>query len=156
METGAVMARTRITPRPKKGEAEQKEASPERQQAQVEDDKDKTLSESKKRETRSATKVVETDEMDVSDQEEGGKKITYSFSPREIIDVEDDSLDTPRIQIARKIKAMYGASYEVSIGTAEFLRFIIEDDADNLADLDEADKYLNHFGPLTIISLYYL
>ena len=151
------MARTKTTPKPpKKGEAEQKEASPERRQAQVEDDKDKTLSESKKRETRSATKVVETDEKDESDQEEGGKKITYSSLPQEIIDIEDDSLDTPRIQIAKKIKAMYGASYEVSIGTAEFLRFIIEDDEDNLADLDEAEKYLNHFGPFSIISLYYL
>ena len=150
------MARTKTTPKPKKGEAKQKEASPERRQAQVEDDKHKTLSESKKREMRSATKVVETDEKDESDQEEGGKKITYSSSPQEIIDIEDDSLDTPRIQIAKKIKAMYGASYEVSIGTAEFLSFIIEENADNLADLDETEKYLNHFGPFSIISLYYL
>ena len=90
------------------------------------------------------------------------KKLLYAPSPKEIIDVDADNQDTPRVMKAKKLKEIYGPNYDVPVGLADFLGYIIEDDENDLVENEgslsrtQDDKYLNHFGPFTIIPLYYL
>ena len=105
------------------------------------------------REARSSLDEREVEESEHSDQD---------TEPQEIIHIDDDILDTPRTIVAKKIKEVYGANMEVTVGQGEFLLFMSQDDKDNELDNYEAffaeqeDKYLNHFGPFTIISLFSL
>lgn len=65
--------------------------------------------------------------------------------------------------IARRVQEVYGNSYVVSIGIADFLMHLLDDDdaivlANEETQLMDANEkaYVNHFALFTIIALYYL
>ena len=76
----------------------------------------------KPRESRSSLEKKEVEESEHSDQD---------TEPQEIIHIDDDIPDTPRTIVAKKIKEVYGANMEVTVGQGDFLLYMSQDDKDN-------------------------
>lgn len=111
---------------------------------------------------------------DRSPQEKGKKQseqdaedtTLYDLSQVEVINVDDeDDLDErtqQRLQIGKIVWQKYGSDIVIYKGTANFLLYLIgelEEDtkvAKAASTTTESKKFVDHFGPFTIVSLYYL
>ena len=111
---------------------------------------------------------------DKSPQDKGKKKSdeeaedtnVYDLSQVEVInvDAEDDldERDCQRLKIGKIVWEKYGSDIIIYEGTADFLLYLIgelEDDtkaAKAPLTTTEKKKFVDHFGPFTIVSLYYL
>jgi len=111
---------------------------------------------------------------DKSPQDKGKKQLEeeaedtnfYDLSQVEVInvDAEDDldERDRQRLKIGQIVWEKYGSDMVIFDGTADFLLYVIgelEDDtkaAKAASTSTENKNFVDHFGPFTIVSLYYL
>lgn len=85
----------------------------------------------------------------------------------EVIDVDEEqeisSRDTnPKKRVARSIQEVHGKNFEIYDTMADFLSYITGEYQESVNEGNEEStagqghQYVNHFGPITITSLFYM
>lgn len=90
----------------------------------------------------------------------------YDLSQVEVINIDNEvpltERELRRLEIGKTIWKTYGKDLEVYAGTADFLLYLIgelENDSDKVkvvSSTTQSTKYIDHFGPFTIVLVYYV
>jgi hypothetical protein len=115
---------------------------------------------------RSASSHLEDSGKMAAEQDADDANV-YDLTQVEVIDVDADEERTDertlrRYKVGKAIWDKYGSDLEIFAGTANFLLFAIGNLVDDTTaasastKTDKSTKYVNHFGPFTIVLLFYM
>ena len=122
--------------------------------------------ESPKHHTRSSDKSPPEKPKKQQPEQEAEAINHYNLSQVEVINVDAEVPSTERelqrLEIGKTVWRTYGEDLVVYAGTADFLLYLtgeLEEDSDKVkaaSSTTQSTKYVDHFGPFTIVSIYYM
>ena len=152
-------------PRKKRGKQKQsdKEDGREEEDRSIVQAEDVTSPQLTRRSARNLS--VDNQENEISEPE-GDNVLHYDLTQVKVINVDADQNISPYIiqrqNVGKLVRDVYGADFEIFDATADFLLYITSSYKENVNEGDaassaaEGQQYVDHFGPITITSLFYV